>query len=225
MKSKYSVLFGALILLAGASAQSAQDYKIVPKSAADTGIRFDLAYTAGIHHGFSQNVAGDVIINVDPIEARSVTLKIPIDSMTTGDATRDCHMRESLGIDYTNSNFPKDHVCEKNKIPETGPNSVVYPNIELTILGVRSSDASPAPSLAVGKSATVSANVRLSIHGVSKDLVVPLTITSKDSKGTLQVTSNFPVLLADFKIIVKKFLFIKVADTANVKIDLNLVPK
>jgi polyisoprenoid-binding protein YceI len=227
MTTKNSMILALALTALAPQALAAQDYKIVPKSTADTGIRFSIPYTAGTHHGFSSQVAGDVIVNLAPVEARSVVLKIPIASMTTGDSTRDCHMRESLGIDYSNSQFPEDHVCDKNhELPKTGPNSVAFPDIELTLLRIEGA----APNIAAGETATVQAAVRMTIHGVTKDLVIPLKIEAEKTatpgaQPNLHVTSTYTIQRSDFGIVVKPFLVIKVKDTVTVKIDLNLVPK
>ena len=227
MKTNQSLITALAFLAFASPALASQDYKIVSHTSDDTGIRFDVPYTAGTHHGFSKAVAGDIVINLDPIEARSVALKIPITSMTTGDTTRDCHMRESLGINYAGSRFPGEHVCDANhQLPSSGPDSVVYSNVELTILRIEGA----ATTLDVGKSATVTATVRMGIHGVTKDFTIPLKIDSTASAAPgaapkLHVSSTYPVLLSDFGIVVKPFLFIKVSNQMTVKIDLNLEPK
>ena len=46
----------------------------------------------------------------------------------------DCHFQETLGLDYTTSDFPKKHVCDgKNKLPTTGKNAAAYPEIVFTL--------------------------------------------------------------------------------------------
>jgi len=42
-------------------------------------------------------------------------LLIPIDSLRTGDPKMECHMREALGLNYSNSKFPK-HMFATQKI-------------------------------------------------------------------------------------------------------------
>lgn len=218
MKTAFKNHFFAIALSLIPAVCFGQNYQVVPKSNTDTGIRFDLPYSAGIHHGFSSQLTGDVEVELNPIAVHAVNLEIPIASMTTGDTTRDCHMREALGIDYTHSQFPNKHVCDSNhQLPATGPDSVAFPNISLTLLSVDPGQLIP------GITTMVNAAARMSIHGVTRELTIPLQLLlASDGSQKIHVSSSFPVSLSEYGVQVKPFLFISVSDQATVKIDLDL---
>lgn len=225
MKSLLNLKTAATLItlaMASQSFASAQHYVIRSKADHDTGIHFDVTYTAGIHHGVSRAVEGDVFVSVNPVQVTTVNLKVPLASITSGDLNRDCHIRESLGIDYTNSKFPKEHVCSPtNELATSGPDSVKFPNVELTILNVKSTDV-----LTAGSAVTVPAQVRMSIHGITREFSIPLSLTmATDGTNTLRVVSQFPVQMSDYQVQVKQFLFVKVTDEVKVKVDLVLVPQ
>ena len=83
-------------LLVAVSVQASQTYVPVPV-AKSTGVSFDIGYSAGVHHGKVSDFAGEVIVTSGllPISAH---LSVQIANMSTGNPTRDCHMREALGL-------------------------------------------------------------------------------------------------------------------------------
>lgn len=210
-------IFFVSLLSATASFASVQEYQITPKSPTDTGISFDIPYTFGVHHGLSGQVGGEISIDPSAMTLHIVDLQIPIASMTTGDPLRNCHMREALGINYSHSQFPGQHVCKNNQTPTSGPDSIAYPTIELTLL-----DVTPV-SLSSG---TARADARLTLHGISRDMSIPLQVTPKaDGTGAIRVQSSFQVSLKDYQVTVIPVFFVNVGDTATVQIDINLEPK
>src|SRR5262245_35509977 len=126
---KQVLIFFALTL-ATHLAQAANQRYIFSSSGA-TGISFRLPYTGGTHTGSARSASGTLTFDPSSLIRINAHIVVPIDDIHSGDSKRDCHMREALGLDYTRSQFPKSHVCDNaNRIPTSGPDSVVYPTIE-----------------------------------------------------------------------------------------------
>lgn len=225
MKSILTIV--ATLLLANTAFSADQVYSATLRSDGSTGIKFSIPYKAGIHKGSSSEVKGLVVTDEND-QLISAKFAVPIGSLTTNNASRDCHMRESLGIDYTNSNFPKKHVCDSdNVIPKDGPDSVVYPEI---LLSFNKFEVAPGTPFQVGKSNEAQVQATVEIHGVAQEMTIPLKVIKSEpqvGKSVLQITGKFSVLLADFGIIVKPFklgpIEIGVGDKATVEVDLIVV--
>lgn len=204
----------------------------VPAPTATAPVSFDISYTAGIHKGTANVVTGSLLLDGTNRLVKGL-FSVPLTSMKTRNETRDCHMREALGIDYAHSGFPANHVCDSlNQTPPTGPDSVVFPNIdfEFTNLVQTSGDALPAV-LVAGTTYTVFLRGKFSIHGQTRlldggdpsaTLVGKLT---QDASGLLRLQSTFPVVLKDYGIIVKpsKLGFVTISVGEKATVTLNLV--
>jgi len=149
--------------------------------------------------------------------------RVPIAAMSTGSTTRDCHMREALGIEYARSHFPAEHVCVNDQVPVSGPDSVVYPDIVIKVQGVRPQGviSGPAQRLTPTQSVYTQVLFGLSMHGTTRDMSAPirLQLIKPDS---VQVQMEFEVKLADFGLAVKMPALMKVEDRAKVKLNLLL---
>lgn len=197
-----------------------------PNHNSETGINFSIPFRGGIHHGQAKNILG-VVITDSSDGLLSANFKIPIIDITTSNNTRDCHMREALGLNYETSDFPESHVCERdNQLPTTGPNSIAYPDIILEFAELSSAPANPLPTT---EFTTASAKVILNIHGIQKTGTISLKlqkIISPNKQEYLRVVSRFDVRLPDFGIIVKPLkigpISLPVRDVATVKLDLLL---
>jgi polyisoprenoid-binding protein YceI len=199
----------SLFLIAGAA--QAATYVPVQADSAKSGLTFAIKYTAGVHEGITSVAKGEIEIDPTKLEITSGAISFPLSSLDSGNTKRNCHTFESLGVDYTHSVYPKDHICgDANTLPATGPDSIAFPTITFTFHSV----ATTAGSV----------NGIFSMHGVEKELTVPLTITALEG-GKLEVKSSFLVHLPDFGVVVKKFLFVTCADDASVGVDLILQPK
>ena len=208
----------------------------VPAANAVKPVSFEISYTAGVHTGTANALTGTLELDGDNRLVKG-RFAVPITAMKTRNETRDCHMREALGIDYTHSAFPADHVCNaQNQTPTTGPDSVVYPEIgfEFTDLVQTTGDALPK-TLVPNNTYSVFLRGRFSIHGQTRlqDGGDPATtLTAKVTLGTdgaLRLQSSFPVVLKDYGIIVKPSklgpVTIAVGDKATVNLNLVLVPQ
>jgi len=168
-------------------------------------------------------VAGELHMDPDSPERVSGTLRVPIDAIVSDSAERDCHMREALGLDYSRSQYPREHICKDDRLPA---GAVAYPEISLQIDGA---EAAPVTTMSVGKDSPVSAQALWTIHGVTRPARLQLA-ASRDAKtpGALRLRGKLEVRLADFGVVVKSahvlFVTSSVGEVATVHFDLELVP-
>ena len=203
-----SNLISVSLFLAAGAVQAAP-YVPVPAAAGKSGLSFTIPYTLGVHDGVVTTAAGELEIDPTSLAISGGEISFPIADLDSGNKERNCHMLESLGIDYTHSDYPKNHICAAGDVlPMTGPNSVAFPEIRFLFR-----------SIADGK-----VTGTFSMHGVDKDLTVPLTVTAVDG-GKIRVRSTFQVHLPDYGVVVKKVLVVTVGNDATVTVDLTLQPK
>jgi hypothetical protein len=167
-------------------------------------VEFHLPYTLGTHVGKSSDLSGTFNLQ------KGGEFKLPIETLKTGKEKMDCHMYESLGLDYSKSKFPDEHICDDNKIPAGQP--YLYKNIILKVSNVEILEKKE-------ESISVKAKLTWLIHGlkIQKELSLML---EKSEKGWSSKT-KFNLKLSEFGIIVKNFLFIKVKDNVEVITTIN----
>ena len=203
--------------LIGASAM-AQQFQLIPKADASSGVTMTIPYDLGTHHGVASQVTG-VITASQNFNSISGKLIVPLATMTTGNPTRDCHMREALGLDYSKSQFPKIHICDPHdQLPTTGPDSVVFQTVEFILLGV-TGGGDIASQLKPGNSFALTANGTWVIHGVQKNISFPLKINVLDG-GVLNIKGTVPFSLSDYGVIVKPVLGIGVKNDMTATLDI-----
>jgi len=185
-----------------------------------------VVYSLGNHTQTAQEIRGEVTLDPTTLSGGSGSVVVPIAGIHGDGSTRDCHMREALGIDYAaGGRFPKEHVCDgQNQLPASGPESVAFPDIRLEILGARPLD--DLSLLDSGKPVRVELDARWTLHGVSKQQK-ELTRVVREGNG-LHARGRSTLVLADHGVVVKatKVLFaeIKVGDAVTITYDLRLVP-
>ncbi len=202
-----------------------------------SGVTFQIGYSAGVHDGTVSTILAGVTLD-EKNQILAGDFIVPIASMSTGNATRDCHMREALGIDYNNNNakgskFPAEHVCDSNnQTPKVGPDAIVFDRIKFSFRTVKANSNSVLPAvMEVGKVYKLAVQGQWTMHGIVQDISLPtstefvpvevklLNATTKE----IQVSGKFELSLKKFNVIVKPFKFgpinITVAD--NAKITLN----
>lgn len=185
-----------------------------------------VVYSLGTHTQVAQDIRGEVTLDTVTLAGGSGSVVVPIAGIHGDGGTRDCHMREALGIDYAaGGRFPKEHVCdEQNTLPAHGAESVAFPDIRLEILGARPLD--DPGLLGQGKPVRVELDARWTVHGVTQHQK-ELTRVVQEGNG-LHARGRSTVVLADFGVVVKptKVLFatIKVGDAVTVTYDLRLLP-
>jgi polyisoprenoid-binding protein YceI len=69
----------------------------------------------------------------------------------------------------------------------------------------------------------VTATGKLSMHGVTKDVSIPGTLTKQD--GKILMKSKFMVKLADYKVTIPQMMWQKIAEEVEVSVDFTLVPQ
>jgi polyisoprenoid-binding protein YceI len=223
---------GAAIVLSATSSRGpsfVQDaalrtWTIVPKAGGDLGVTFSLGWTLGTHQGRASRVSGSLDAQIEPLAVTQGEFRVPIAAMSTCSTTRDCHMREALGIDYARSRFPAEHVCANDQVPVSGPDSVVYPDIVIKVQGMRPAQgAASGPALRLTPMQWVDTQVSfgLSMHGTTRDMSAPMRL-QLIKPDVVQVQMEFEVKLADFGLVVKMPALMKVEDRAKVKLNLLL---
>ncbi len=173
----------------------------------DSKVILYVPYTMGTHKLEGQGFLGTVQFDEKNLTISDGKLSLRADKITGEKKTLICHMNEALTLDYEKSDFPEDHVCEDDKLPTEGKNAPVYPEIEVQLLKPISLD-------------TTSTTVRWTIHGVSRDQDLPVSISWDKLTRSLALKSNLSINRKDYDITVKKFLFIGVDDNIPLKIQL-----
>jgi polyisoprenoid-binding protein YceI len=97
-------------------------------------ITFRIPYTLGTHHGLPEEVAGNLNVDPDAIENLTGKFVIPVKSIKTGNPLRDCHLLEAMGLNYSQSAFPTEHVCDKkNQITDEELINLSFPTVEFEV--------------------------------------------------------------------------------------------
>lgn len=175
----------------------------VPTSAK---IDISIGYTLGTHKLHSASLSGGLTQTGDSLESVSGELLVPIREIKEGSEKLECHLQSSLGIDYTKSRFPGEHVCDSdNRLPETGPDRIVYPNIELKIEKLKKVSED-----------LYEAEAQWTIHGVSQK-VSSLRMKLENRGDEIVSTGETQFRLSDFGIVVKRAFVISVSETADMK--------
>jgi polyisoprenoid-binding protein YceI len=93
-----------------------------------------------------------------------------------------------------------------------------YPTISFKV-----SDSSPAEAQipAPGSKAELTLHGTWKMHGVSRDVSIPVSVEFSQDLKTAHVTSAFPLSMKDYGIAAPSLLFFKVDDVINVNLDLN----
>ncbi|HEY6908060.1 MAG TPA: YceI family protein [Myxococcales bacterium] len=212
-----------LVALCGLAARAdVQTYRIA-QGKEGPGITTSLSYTFGTHGDRVVRVAGELRMDPDSPQGVTGTLRVPIDAIVSDSQERDCHMREALGIDYSRSQYPREHVCKDDRLPA---GAVAYPEI---VLRIRGAQAAPVTSMSVGKDSPVSVDALWTIHGVTRPARLSLQ-ASRDAKtpGAVRLRGTSEIRLSEFGVVVKSaqvlFVTSSVGETATVHFDLELVP-
>ncbi len=206
-------------LLASLSSYSAS-YILQSPASSMTEVRFRIGYTFGTHRGEAQEMTGELSVNEADLAQVRGSFFVPIDSLNTDHPVRDCHLRESLGLDYNVSHFPKEHVCIKGtSLPESGVDSMVFPFVSFTITSV----VHEKGDLLSKRGAKLRVTGIWNIHG--KDVTQEMDVfLKKETSGeyVLEGVSKATLHLKDFGIIVKDAKKGPITIKASDKIYLNL---
>jgi hypothetical protein len=160
-----------------------------------TQVELKVPYTFGVHTVEATKLTGQVFWNNDKTQILEADLVLAVTDLTNDDKTFICHLQSSLTLDYTQSDFPKEHVCEDDALPPAGKNSPKHTTITAHLV---------APFTLGDKSA----KILWTIHGVSREQNVPVVVTLNEDKTQYTLKGEWKMKRSDFDITVKKFLFI-----------------
>ncbi len=195
MKLIYTVL--SFVFLLGANANDS----IFTKSQ----IELKVPYTFGTHKLEASKLTGQVFWNNDRTQILEADLVLAVTDLKNDDKNFICHLQSSLTLDYKQSDFPKEHVCQNDVLPATGKNSPVHTTITAHLV---------TPFTLGDKSA----RILWTIHGVAREQNVPVTVTLNDDKTQFTLKGDWMMKRSDFDITVKKFLFIDASNKLPVSL-------
>ena len=183
-------IFGALMLVAGPAGSAT--FLVHPGG--ETKVVFVSKATMESIEGKTSRMEGTLSLDPGAVgDTITVHLEVDLASLNTGLARRDKHMRE-------------DHL-ETAKFPKA-----VFDGAAVL---------SPAGAkLEPGKLVSFDLEGTFALHGVSRRLRchAEATYSGAGSNGKIEFRATFPVTLADYKIARPEFLFLKLAETENVRV-------
>jgi polyisoprenoid-binding protein YceI len=151
--------------------------------------------------GTTGDIVGMVEVNPDAVDSTKARFEVNLASLKTGIEMRDGHMRNQY---LETAKFPK-AIFELTKIVKASQNK-----------------------LEDQKSIDLIAEGNFTVHGVTRLVTIPLTITylkeTEDTKAKLagdllRVEGNWIVSLADYNISRPQFVFLKLDDKQKINID------
>ncbi|MBF0315866.1 MAG: YceI family protein [Oligoflexia bacterium] len=190
-------------------------------------IKFTLGYSLGTHVGKVYAGTGFVTLEAGQLETLRGEFHIPIAAIRTGnDATRDCHLRESLGLNYQLADYPARHICDSNDmLPETGGASIKYPWIHFTI------DKSVLLSSESDFATTRKAQIRIfgtwEMHGQKFSSDYPFSVEFSQDGSSFTTKGDLVLNFDDFGIQVKpvRVFGFSLSVDEMIKLKLNLLMK
>jgi len=201
-------LFAALLLagLAVSTATAAQRAFVIEPGAAHNQVTFHSEATVESFDGKTRQVSGQLSVDPEALAGGSTAwFQVELKSLDTGMSLRNKHMREN-------------HL-HTDKHPHT--------RFELRSLSV------PVAALPAGKTVRVNATGDFTLHGITASRTLPVDVTwhpegspaAKVKGPALKVVCRFDVALADHGIPRPEFLFMKVAESMQVTVDVWAVAK
>ena len=199
-------IFLGLLFLSIVDAKADHLLKVVPEMS-KTLVR--VKYTLGTYAIPNTQVRG--FMNL--MKAQGPTLKLKtaevsllIVGFKSNDTTLDCHLRESLGLDYALSDFPDSHVCSQDRLPAEGKNAVVFDQIQFKTNNSLDIDLSK-----IGEDEVImEVPGSWTLHGVRRE--APAQVKIQKTSNGYRVLGKHSFSLKDFGVVVKKFLFVSVQD-------------
>ncbi|MBY0517274.1 MAG: hypothetical protein K2P81_10215 [Bacteriovoracaceae bacterium] len=170
----------------------------------DQSLEFTVPYTFGSHTFKGHKLNGEVSWDEQNQKITQAQYSLKVSEIEVKDQKLKCHFEESMTLDYGKSDFPAEHVCVDNKLPQEGKNSSIYPEIKMKLL-------SP-----VGFESKF-AQVEWEIRGMKKTQEIPIELKRGES-GELVINTEWSMKRSDFGIEVKKFLFIAADDKIHLKL-------
>jgi len=214
-----------LLLLAGPASAEPRTYRVA-SVAEGSKAEAIVVYSLGSHTQTAGEVRGEVRTDPATLAEVSGAVVVPLASVRGDGSTRDCHMREALGLDYAaGGHFPAEHVCDgNNQLPASGPDAIAFAEIRMELVSARPLD--DLSLLAQGQPVRVELEVKWTLHGVTHGQR-EIAHLLRDGNG-LRARGRSTIVLKDFNVVVKSvkvvFAEVKVGDAVTVNYDLKLVP-
>jgi polyisoprenoid-binding protein YceI len=145
--------------------------------------------------GKTHQVEGKIVVEPGVLgDSATVHFEVDLASLDTGLARRDQHMRDSH---LETAKFPRAVFDGASVIHEAGA------------------------SLSAGRPLTFECDGTFSLHGVSRRIQVRVDAVFHPAgeAGSIQFVARFPVTLADYQISRPEFLFLKLAETQQVRVE------
>lgn len=183
-----------LLVAAGPAGGAPAVYRI---AAGDAGNLVSFVSKAPLEtvEGKTRQVTGELRIDPEALAAGCrVEVQVDLASLDTGIGLRNQHMRENH---LETARFPT---------ADFRADSLV---------------GAPA-ALVPGETAVLTLAGELSLHGVTRPLVTPVSVTLAADGATLDVRAEFTVALADFAIPRPKFLVMKLDETQRITVQVRL---
>lgn len=170
-------------------------------------IVFKIPYTLGTHFAKVDKLNATIVWDEKISKISKAEVVLHAEDILLEDKKLKCHLLESLTLNYDKSDYPEQHVCENNQLPTAGKNSSEYPDINAKL--------KTALSLSDKE-----AEIEWDIHGVKKDLKIPVSFELSESRKSVIIKSQWEMSRSDFGIVVKRFLFIDADDRIPVELSL-----
>ena len=160
-------------------------------------VGFEIGYSVGTHDGWTREIDGRVVYSADPFLISEAEFNVPSPALTTGKiALRDKHMHE---------------VLESEK----------FQVISFVLSKPIASDS--VAKMNPGDEVKVSATGVWTMHGVSREMTIPMKIKLlKDAGNPLLIRAKFDLNNADFGIKPYTYLGLTTEDTSTISLNLPL---
>lgn len=181
------------ILMAGARATCAGEFVVRPGG--ENKVVFHSKATIESFEGKTKQIEGRLVLDPANLgDTVSVHLEVDLASLDTGIGKRNKHMRENH---LETAKYPK---AVFDGVSVHGPAGV---------------------ALEPGKTTALDLEGTFTLHGVSRRLRIRAEVTydPKADGGRIAFHTTFPVALADYAISRPEFLFLKLSETQEVRVD------
>lgn len=142
--------------------------------------------------GETEQISGTVSVNPPSVASVRAKFSVQADTLKTGNRLRDRNMR--------------------NNFLETGK----FPEIIFTLRGMSGGTLVP------GRGVVLKAVGVFTLHGVVREINIPVTVSWDQKEDTLRVQSKFSINLSDYQIERPRILILRLSDTVEVNLDLML---
>jgi polyisoprenoid-binding protein YceI len=160
-------------------------------------VGFEIGYSVGTHDGWTREIDGRVVYSADPFVISEAEFNVPAPALTTGKiALRDKHMHEVLESDkFQLISFVLSKPMGSDTVAKMNP----------------------------GDEVKVSATGVWTMHGVSRELTLPMKVKLlKDAGNPLLIRAKFDLNNADFGIKPYTYLGLTTEDTSTITLSLPL---